>query len=151
MADWIETFKGAVLASEYDPSAHMNTQIYVSRFDQATWFLLAAVGITPKTIKERGRRIAVVRQGFQFLHELSGGELIRIESGFIAVGGKYLRFTHRMFDSETDQMVATSDCTAVEASLRTGNAVTLPKPIEAEAKRRLVTVNRPESVPLPGG
>lgn len=147
MADWIETFKGAVLASEYDPGAHMNTQIYVSRFDQATWFLLAAVGITPKTIKERGRRIAVVRQGFQFLHELCGGELIRIESGFIAVGGKYLRFTHRMFDSETDQMVATSDCTAVEASLRTGNAVALPKPIAAEAKRRLVTANRPESVP----
>ena len=29
MAEWIETFKGAVLASEYDSETHMNSQIYV--------------------------------------------------------------------------------------------------------------------------
>ena len=53
MAEWIETFKGVIDAREYDPNAHMNTQAYVSRFDQATWFLLAAVGLTPRTVRER--------------------------------------------------------------------------------------------------
>ena len=57
MADWIETFKGVIDAREYDPNAHMNTQAYVSRFDQATWFLLAAVGLTPRTVRERQRRV----------------------------------------------------------------------------------------------
>ena len=50
MADWIETFKGVIDAREYDPNAHMNTQAYVSRLDQATWFLLAQVGLTPRTV-----------------------------------------------------------------------------------------------------
>jgi acyl-CoA thioester hydrolase len=144
MAKWIETFKGAVLTSEYDPEAHMNTQIYVSRFDQASWFLLAAIDVTPRSIKKQNRRIAVVRQSFQFLRELRGGELITIQSGFIAVGEKYLRFVHRMWDSETGKMVATSDCTAVEASLKTQKSVPLSAPIRAAAKKLLVTWNDAE-------
>ncbi|MDJ0893682.1 MAG: acyl-CoA thioesterase [Alphaproteobacteria bacterium] len=141
MADWIETYKGAVLATEYDPDAHMNTQLYVSRFDQATWFLMASIGITPKTIKKQNRRIAVVRESFQFLRELTGGELVVIQSGFIAVGKKYLRFVHRMFDAESGDMIATSDCTAVEASLKSGKSVTLPKESAKRAKALLVTWN----------
>ena len=35
MAEWVHTFKGAVLASEYDVASHMNSRMYVSRFDQA--------------------------------------------------------------------------------------------------------------------
>jgi acyl-CoA thioesterase FadM len=66
MADWIHTFKGAVLASEYDFTAHMNSRMYVSRFDQATWFLLHAVGVTPASMREANRRLAIVRQNYQF-------------------------------------------------------------------------------------
>ena len=50
MTEWVHTFKGAVLASEYDFTSHMNSQMYVSRFDQATWFLLRAIGVTPASI-----------------------------------------------------------------------------------------------------
>ena len=52
-ARWVETFKGAVLASEYDAEASMNSAIYVSRFDQATWFLLQSIGLTPSRIKRQ--------------------------------------------------------------------------------------------------
>ena len=141
MADWIETYKGAVLATEYDPDAHMNTQLYASRFDQATWFLMASIGITPKKIKRQNRRVAVVRQGHQFLRELTGGELVVIHSGFIAVGKKYLRFVHRMFDAESGAMIATSDCTSVQASLKTGKSVKLPNEVATKAENHLVTWN----------
>jgi acyl-CoA thioester hydrolase len=89
-ARWVETFKGAVLASEYDAEAHMNSQMYVSRFDQATWFLLQSIGLTPTRIKKQKLRVAIVRQNYQFLAELRGGELLTIKSGFFAVGGKVL-------------------------------------------------------------
>jgi len=141
MADWIETFKGAVPTSEYDPRAHMNSQLYVSRFDQATWFLLATVGLTPATVERQKRRIAVVRQGFQYLVELRGGELVVVQSGFVAVGRKYLRFQHRMFDAESGRMIATSDCTAVEASLKTGKSVLLSKALRQAAESHLVSWN----------
>ncbi len=141
MAEWVETFKGAILAAEYDREAFMNSQIYVSRFDQATWFLLGTIGLTPKTCKKRKRRIAVVRQHFQYLRELQGGELVVIKSGFVAVGKKHFRFVHQMIDQESGRMVATSDVTAVEANLASGRTVALPAAYRKAAEGLLVTGN----------
>src|SRR5689334_18961175 len=112
-AEWIETFKGAILASEYDAEAHMNSQMYVSRFDQATWFLLHAIGVTPATVKRQGLRVAIIRQNYQYLAELRGGELVTVRSGFVAVGEKHIRFVHQMVDAVGNKLLATSDCTAV--------------------------------------
>lgn len=148
MADWIETFKGVIDAREYDPNAHMNTQAYVSRFDQATWFLLAAVGLTPRTVRERKRRIAVLRQSFNFVHELKGSELIVIKSGFVAVGDKHLRFQHRMIDAESDSLMASCDGTAVEVDLGSERAVPIEAAIKDRAKSLLVTANDAERVDL---
>jgi len=141
MADWVETFKGAILASEYDPEAYMNSQTYVNRFDQATWFVFATVGVTPASMKEKKQRVAIVRQTFQYLRELRGGELVEIRSGFVAVGKKYIRFVHRMFNSVSGEMVATSDCTAVLASLKSQKSVALPEALRKAAKEHLVTLN----------
>src|SRR5262249_43814959 len=140
MADWIETFKGVIDAREYDPNAHMNTQAYVSRFDQATWFLLAAVGLTPRTVRERKRRVAVLRQSFNFVHELKGSELIVIQSGFVAVGDKHLRFQHRMIDAESDKLMAACDGTAMEVSLESERAVAIEPEVKDRAKSLLVTI-----------
>ena len=148
MTDWIETYKGVISASEYDPNSHMNTHAYVSRFDQATWFLMAHVGLTPRSVREAGRRIAVLRQSFQFVNELKGWELISIRSGFVSVGDKHMRFQHRMLDAETDQLIASSDCTAVIASLDTGKSQALGNDIAAAAKDLLVTDNDAERVDL---
>lgn len=148
MAEWIETFKGVIDAREYDPNAHMNTEAYVSRFDQATWFLLAAVGLTPRTVRERKRRIAVLRQGFNFVHELKGSELIVIKSGFVAVGEKHLRFQHRMIDTERDMLMAACDGTAVEVSLENERAAPIEVAIKDRAKSLLVTINDAERIDL---
>ena len=148
MTDWIETYKGVISASEYDPKSHMNTHAYVSRFDQATWFLMAHVGLTPRSVADKGNRIAVLRQNFQMVNELQGWELISIRSGFIAVGNKHMRFQHRMFDTETDQMMATSDCTAVVASLETGRSTSLEQAVAEAAKRLLVTDNDADRLDL---
>ena len=137
--NWVETFRGAVLASEYDPESSMNSRLYIERFDQATWFLLHAIGVTPRTVKAVGRRIAVVRQNFQYVRELRGGELVRIESGFIAIGKKHMRFLHRMVDVETGDLVATSDVTAVQASLENGKTVPLPSDQVEKAKGLTIT------------
>jgi len=143
MADWINTFKGAVLASEYDSTSHMNSQMYVSRFDQATWFLFGAIGVTPASVRQQNLRVAIVRQNYQFLEELRGGELVEIKSGFLAVGEKYFRFLHQMFDAETGRMVATCDSVAVRASLETGKSVALTAELQQKAKQHLVTPNVP--------
>jgi len=148
MSDWVHTFKGAVLASEYDSASHMNSRMYVSRFDQATWFLLHAIGLTPDSIKQKELRIAIVRQNYQFLEELRGGELVIIKSGFLAVGEKYFRFIHQMYNDVTGEMVATSDCVAVQASLGEGKSVALGPELQERAKGHLVTTNVPLNAEL---
>ncbi len=141
MADWIETFRGAVMASEYDSEAHMNSVLYVSRFDQASWFLLGLLDITPQNMKTQRRRIAIVRQNYQFLRELRGGDMVLIRSGFIGVGAKHLRLLHRMFDGNSDDMVATCDCTAVEAGIESGKSVALDDATRKKAEGMLITAN----------
>lgn len=148
MSDWLNTFKGAVLASEYDFASHMNSHMYVSRFDQATWGLLHAIGVTPASIRGKNLRIAIVRQNYQFLEELRGGELVTIKSGFVAVGEKYFRFLHQMYNEENGKMVATCDCVAVQASLDKGRSVSLPPELQDRAKAHLVTPNAPLNAEL---
>jgi acyl-CoA thioesterase FadM len=148
MSDWVNTFKGAVLASEYDSASHMNSRMYVSRFDQATWGLLHAIGITPASIRDRNLRIAIVRQSYQFLEELRGGELVVIRSGFLAVGEKYFRFLHQMYNDVSGKMAATCDCVAVQASLNEGKSVPLNNELQESAKAHLVTANVPLSAEL---
>src|ERR1019366_2485416 len=143
MADWVHTFKGAVLASEYDFASHMNSHMYVSRFDQATWFLLHAIGMTPASMKQKHLRVAIVRQNYQFLEELRGGELVEIKSGFLAIGEKNFRFIHQMYNDETGKMVATCDSVAVQASLESGKSVPMTEELQEKAKRHLVTANVP--------
>ena len=143
MSDWVHTFKGAVLASEYDFTSHMNSRMYVSRFDQATWGLLHAIGLTPASIREKNLRIAIVRQNYQFLEELRGGELVVIKSGFVAVGEKYFRFLHQMYNDVSGKLVATCDCVAVQASLGEGKSVALSEELQERAKAHLVTPNVP--------
>lgn len=141
MAKWIETYKGAVLASEYDADTHMNTPLYSTRFDQATWFLLNAIGISPAGMKKDKQRFAVIRQNYQLMRELRGGDLVMIESGFVGVGDKYVRFIHRMTDTTTGDLVATGDYTAVVASLKTGKSMKLPAKIKGKATKLLVSWN----------
>ena len=143
MADWVHTFKGAVLASEYDFASHMNSRMYVSRFDQATWFLLHAIGVTPASMKQKDLRVAIVRQNYQFLEELRGGELVEIKSGFLTVGEKYFRFIHQMYNYETGKMVATCDSVAVQASLESGKSVPMNKALQEKAQQHLVSANVP--------
>ncbi|HNT40262.1 MAG TPA: thioesterase family protein [Rubrivivax sp.] len=143
MSEWVNTFKGAVLASEYDGATHMNSRMYVSRFDQATWGLLHAIGLTPATMKQQALRVATVRQNYQYLRELRGGELVQIRSGFLAVGEKYFRFLHQMTDAESGALLATADFVAVLASLERNESVPLPPTLQEKARRHQVGGDAP--------
>lgn len=138
MSEWVNTFKGAVLASEYDGATHMNSPMYVVRFDQATWGLLHVIGITPATMKQQALRVAIVRQNYQFLRELRGGELVQIRSGFLAVGEKYFRFLHQMTDMESGALLATADFVALQASLERNESVPLPPALQEKARAHLI-------------
>ena len=48
----IETYKGVVYPNQMDHMDHMNVQWYTSKFDEATWHLFSAIGITSGYMSE---------------------------------------------------------------------------------------------------
>ncbi len=138
MGDWTESYRGVVPATEYDADTSMNSNLYVSRFDQATWMLLHEVGLTPATLKAAGQRIAVYRQYYRFLRELRGGDLVVIRSAFIAVTARQARFIHRMTDHADGSLIATADYTGGMASLVSQQTINLPDDARARAEAMVI-------------
>lgn len=138
MSSWVESYRGVVKATEYDAESSMNSSLYVTRFDQATWMLLHTVGMTPALLRAEGQRIAVYRQYYRFLRELRGGDLVMIRSAFIAVSARHARFIHRMTDHADGTLVATADYTGGLASLATQQTIPLPEAARAKAEAMVI-------------
>ena len=56
----IETYRGVVYPNQIDHMDHMNVQWYTSKFDEATWHLVSAVGITNKYMHDNKRGMAAL-------------------------------------------------------------------------------------------
>ncbi len=138
MSSWVESYRGVVPAGEYDAEASMNSSLYVTRFDQATWMLLHEVGMSPAQLRAEGQRIAVYRQYYRFLRELRGGDLVVIRSAFIAVSARHARFIHRMTDHADGTLIATADYTGGLAALATQATVPLPDAARAKAEAMVI-------------
>ena len=55
---------------------HMNVMWYVGKFDEATWHLFHAIGITPTFLRENNRGMAAVEQTIQYKRELLAGDIV---------------------------------------------------------------------------
>src|SRR5450759_2277985 len=97
----IETYRGVVYPWQIDHMDHMNVQFYTARFDEATWHLFAALGMTPGYLKQNRRGMAAVEQRTLYKQELHAGALIHITSELLEMKPKAIRFLHRMYDTET--------------------------------------------------
>ena len=95
MAGLIETYRGTVYPWQCDHMGHMNVMWYVGKFDEATWNLFAAIGITPSYLRG-GRGMAAVEQNISYRRELHAGEIVSVGSVLVEVRDKVLRFVHEM-------------------------------------------------------
>ena len=57
-----ETYRGTVYPWQCDHMGHMNVMGYVGKFDEATWQLFHAIGITASFLREQRRAMAAVDQ-----------------------------------------------------------------------------------------
>lgn len=135
----IETFLGRVTAQECDHLGHMNVQFYVSKVSDAAWNVMSSIGITPTYIRERRRAPAAVGQEVAYLKELKAGDLVRIESGVLAIEAKKITFLHRMRNVETDEVVMTSKVMTVNMDLDTRRSALIDEDILERARARLVS------------
>jgi acyl-CoA thioester hydrolase len=121
-----ETYRGFVYPTALDHLGHMNVQSYTARFDEATWHFLARLGLTPSYIRDSRHAAVAADQRTQYRREVLVGSLLHVTTELLQVGHKSVRFMHRMFDSETDTEVATTELAGVYFDLERRVSVPLP-------------------------
>jgi acyl-CoA thioester hydrolase len=131
------TYKGTVYPWQCDHMGHMNVMWYVGKFDEATWNLLAELGITPKYMRNEQCGMAAVQQNTSYQQELLAGDVIEIRSRILEVRDKVIRFQHEMRNIETDQVVAITELTGVYLDRQTRRSSSLPPAVRAAAEARL--------------
>jgi len=132
MSELLPTARGTVQAWHCDHMGHMNVMWYVGRFDEATWNLLAAAGITGAYMREQQRGMVAVDQRLQYKRELLAGDIFTIASGITEVKSKAILFFHEMRNVESGEVAATARLTGVHIDAVSRKACTLP---EAAAMR----------------
>jgi len=125
----IETYRGVVYPHQLDHMDHMNVQWYTSKFDEGTWHLFSAVGITSDYFRKNNRGMAAVEQTTKYKAEAMSGDLLVVKSKILEVKDKAIRYIHIMYNSETGIEVATSELVGVHIDRNKRKACSIPEEI----------------------
>jgi acyl-CoA thioester hydrolase len=133
MTEPLVTYRGAVYPSQCDHMGHMNVASYVAKFDEATWQLLTAIGLTPSRLRTERLGMAGVEQHIEYKRELFPGDVVTVTSRVIEVKEKALRFAHEMRNDETGEVAARTVLVAVHLDAATRKARALPSDVRERA------------------
>ena len=108
------TYRGVVYPWHCDHMNHMNVMWYVGKFDEATWNLLAMLGMTPSVLRETGLCMVAVKQEISYKRECVAGDTLTIRSGIIDVRERSVRFFHEMTNDGSGELAAVTILTGVQ-------------------------------------
>jgi acyl-CoA thioester hydrolase len=109
----LETYRGMVTRPNEDHMGHMNVSFYTAKFDEASWHLFAAIGLTNGYVQSEQKGMAALTQNTTYKAEVMAGDLLVIRSQLLEISEKKIRFLHRMEKCETGQEVATTELMGV--------------------------------------
>jgi acyl-CoA thioester hydrolase len=134
------TYRGTVYPWHCDHMGHMNVMWYVGKFDEATWQLLALVGLSRSRLKKDGCGMAAVEQHIEYKRELRAGDLVTIRSRVIEVKEKVIRFQHEMTNDETQELAAVTTLVGIHMDLTARKSRPLPPDVRERASNMLEKV-----------
>jgi acyl-CoA thioester hydrolase len=135
------TYRGTVYPWHCDHMGHMNVMWYVGKFDEATWQLFHAVGLSPSLLRDHGRGMAAVEQRIIYARELHAGAVLSIRTAVDEVHAKRLVFTHEMYNDETNTLAARCTLVGVHMDTVARRSCPLPDAVVAAAQALLPTAN----------
>jgi acyl-CoA thioester hydrolase len=111
--DGLVTYRGVVYPWHCDHMGHMNVMWYAGKFDEATWQVFAALGLTAQFLRANGRGMAAVEQTTTYKRELMPGDVVSVRSSVLEIKDKAIRFAHEMRNDTTGEVAATTVITGV--------------------------------------
>ncbi len=143
MNDFPITYRGVVYPSQCDHMGHMNVMWYVGKFDEGTWHLFAAMGLTPSYMREHHRGMAALEQRIAYKREVRVGEIVTVRSGVLEVLPKVIRFFHEMWNEETGTLAAVTVLTGVHLDTDLRKSCPLPEDIFERGRAMVVQYDPP--------
>ena len=128
------TYRGAVYPSQCDHMGHMNVMWYVAKFDEATWQLFSAIGLTRSRLRDENLGMAGVEQHIEYKRELFAGDVVTVSSTILEVRDKILRFAHEMRNDQTGEVAAKTALVAVHIDRVSRRAQALPSDVVERAR-----------------
>ncbi len=142
MGDWAETGRFMVFPWHCDHYGHMNVRWYAHFFDDAGFQLWSMHGPGLKRlVAETGLIAVVARTDTSFIHELTAGEMLVIQSGFTHVGTKSIRHTQRLYNVDTQALCAEQHSVEVMFDPATRKSAAMPELVRRTIGARLVTLD----------
>jgi acyl-CoA thioester hydrolase len=128
------SYRGTVYPWHCDHMGHMNVMFYVGKFDEATWHLFAALGLTPEFLRRNNRGMAAVEQPLNYRKELRAGDIVSIRSRVIEIKDKALRFEHEMQKDDTGDVATVTILKALYLDTAGRKACAFPAAVRKRAK-----------------
>jgi acyl-CoA thioester hydrolase len=140
MSELFVTHRGVIYPHQCDHMGHLNVSHYVSKFDEATWQMFGAIGITPGYMRDNNRGVAAVRQVITYRRELRAGDLITIYTGILEIAPKKIRFYHEMRNDGTQAIAATTVISGVHMDTQIRKVCPFPQEIIERAQQLMVEI-----------
>lgn len=113
---------------------HMNVMWYTGKFDEASWSLLAQMGLTQRYFEESRRGMAALQQNITYRKELRAGDIVSIRSGVLDVKEKIIRIVHEMQNEETRDIAAFATITGVYMNTVARKSLAIPVDVSERFK-----------------
>jgi acyl-CoA thioester hydrolase len=133
----ILTYRGTVFPWHCDHMGHMNVMWYVGKFDEATWHLFAAIGVTRASMRDTGSVLGAVQQNITYKKEVLAGDVVEVRSRVLEIRQKVIRFEHEMIDSNTGATCARCEQTTVHVDAKARKARAFPASVRAAAEQAI--------------
>ena len=143
MTGLVETYRGAIYPWHCDHMGHMNVMWYVGKFDEATWNLFAAIGVTAAYLRENKRGMAAVQQDITYKRELHAGDTVTVRSVLLEVREKAFKFVHEMRHGVSGELAAVCVLTGVSIDTQTRKSCPLPAEILERGRSIVGTYDLP--------
>ena len=139
---WMELTRGVVHPWHHDHFGHMNVRHYAPFFDDASYHLWTMLCLPYSVMIEKyGVHCVTASATTNFIQELVGGDLIRIDGALTRLGGKSVGFQLRMFHADTGVLHATYDMVEVIFDPKTRRSAPMPDPLRAALSPKVVSLD----------
>ena len=140
MSGWVETSRNVVYPWHCDHLGHMNVQNYVGFFDIGAFHFLALLGFPSQKMHDLAEAFVDAQHTIRYENEQPAGSLVKIESALIRIGNKSAVAMHRMTNTETNQLAATTEIVMVYFDLKKRQSLAIPDALKQRMQPYLVDV-----------